>query len=126
MSGWGFIAGTPLMVLALCAPTMQACVAAMFAAEFFLFINTGPMNTIVVNVTKAGTRAMAFAINIFMIHALGDAISPAIIGHLSDLYGLKSALFITPGMIVLAAALCFACMRYIERDTAEAKDQVSE
>jgi len=120
VSGWGFVAGTPLMVLALCAPSMQTCVAAMFAAEFFLFLNTGPMNTIVVNVTRPGTRAMAFAVNIFVIHALGDAISPTILGYLSDLYGLKSALFITPGMIVLAAALCFVCMRFIEKDTADA------
>lgn len=121
VSGWGFIIGAPLIVLALSAPTLALCVPAILAAEFFLFINTGPMNTIIVNVTKPGTRAMAFAVNIFVVHALGDAISPTILGFLSDLHGLRSSLMTTPLMILVAAALCFVCMRYIDSDTAEAR-----
>ena len=121
VSGWGFIIGAPMIVSALSAPTFALCVPAILAAEFFLFINTGPMNTIIVNVTKPGTRAMAFAVNIFTVHALGDAISPTILGFLSDLYGLKNSLMTTPLMILVAAALCFACMRSIDRDTAEAR-----
>ncbi len=87
---------------------------AIFFAEFLLFFNTGPLNTTIVNVTHPSVRAMAFAVNIFFIHALGDAVSPAILGHLSDLWGLRTALLITPGVILLAAALSFLCARFID------------
>src|SRR5262249_37657846 len=51
-----------------------------FLACFCLFFNTGPTNTILANVTHPAIRASAFALNILIIHALGDAVSPAIIG----------------------------------------------
>ena len=88
----------------------------MFFAEFFLFFNTGPLNTVIVNVSSSGCRAMAFAVNIFFIHALGDAISPTILGWLSDQWGLRSALLLTPVAIAAAAGFCFLCTRFIRQD----------
>lgn len=117
VSGWGFLAGAPVAAYALLTPSVTACLTAVFFAEFLLFLNTSPLNTVIVNVTRPSVRAMAFAVNIFFIHALGDAVSPAILGALSDLWGLRSSLLITPLAIVVAAALSFFCTRYIERDT---------
>jgi MFS transporter, Spinster family, sphingosine-1-phosphate transporter len=116
VSGWGFLIGTPIAALAILSPTLTGCLSAIFFAEFFLFLNTGPLNTVIINVTQPGMRAMAFAVNIFVIHALGDAISPTILGWCSDLWGLRSALLITPGTMALAGLLCFACGRHVERD----------
>jgi MFS family permease len=62
-----------------------------------------------VNVTRHDMRAMAFAVNIFIIHALGDAISPAFIGFLSDHVGLGRALLSTVAAIMLAALFCLLC-----------------
>ena len=76
VSGWGFLLGAPVTAWALLTHSLPVCIAAMFFAEFFLFLNTGPLNTVIVNVTRPGMRAMAFAVNIFFIHALGDAVSP--------------------------------------------------
>ena len=45
--------------------------------SFFLFFNTGPTNTILANVTHPLLRAPGFALNILVIHLLGDAVSPA-------------------------------------------------
>jgi len=117
--GWGFLIGTPIAAWAIASPTLDGCLTAIFFAEFFLFLNTGPLNTVIVNVTQPGGRAMAFAVNIFVIHALGDAISPTILGRCSDLWGLRSALLITPGTMALAGLLCFVCGRYVERDMIE-------
>jgi MFS family permease len=118
LSGWGFLIGTPFAVWALLAPEIVGCMSAIFIAEFFLFLNTGPLNTVILNVTNPAVRAMAFAVNIFFIHALGDAFSPAIIGLLSDQWGLRRALLITPGVMVLAGLFCFVCGRYVEQDMA--------
>ncbi len=117
VSGWGFLLGAPVAAFALLTTSVTACLAAIFFAEFLLFLNTGPLNTLIVNVTRPSVRARAFAVNIFFIHVLGDAISPTILGLLSDLWGLRSSLLITPLAIVAAALLAFLCMRFIDRDT---------
>ncbi len=118
VSGWGFIAGAPITAYAIFTPSLSGCLTAMFFAEFFLFLNTGPLNTVIVNVTQPGIRAMAFAVNIFFIHALGDACSPTILGWISDLHGLRNALLLTPITILLAAFFCFLCSRFVEEDSA--------
>ena len=58
---------------------------------FFLFFNTGPSNAILANVTHPSIRATAFAVNILIIHALGDAISPPVLGWVSDRFSMNAA-----------------------------------
>lgn len=122
VSGWGFLAGTPIAVYAIAVDSLAGCLSAMFFAEFFLFFNTGPLNTVIVNVSSASCRAMAFAVNIFFIHALGDAVSPTILGWLSDLWGLRAALLTTPATIAAAAGFCFLCTRFIRQDMETAEN----
>ncbi len=117
VSGWGFLIGAPITVYALVTPSLSGCMTAIFFAEFFLFLNMGPLNTVIVTITRPAIRAMAFAVNIFFIHALGDAVSPIILGWLSDLWGLRTALLVTPLAIFAAAFLCFLCTRFIETDS---------
>jgi MFS transporter, Spinster family, sphingosine-1-phosphate transporter len=119
VSGWGFLIGTPFAVWAILAPGLTGCMSAIFMAEFFLFLNTGPLNTVIINVTNPAVRAMAFAVNIFFIHALGDAVSPSILGWLSDRWDLRSALLITPCAMVLAGLFCFICGRFVVQDMAQ-------
>ncbi|TFH49072.1 MAG: MFS transporter [Methanothrix sp.] len=116
VSGWGFIFGIPALVIALTAANLATALAGIFMAELCLFLNTGPLNTVIVNVTRHDTRAMAFAANIFVIHALGDAISPTLIGFLSDHWGLGNALLSTVAAIGLAAVFCFICGKEIAAD----------
>ncbi len=121
VSAWGFLIGVPIAVYAIAATSLRGCLAAMFFAEFFLFFNTGPLNTVIVNVSPHRCRAMAFAINIFFIHALGDAVSPTILGWFSDMWGLRRALLTTPLAIALAAVFCIVCTRYIKEDMERAE-----
>ncbi|MDD2309823.1 MAG: MFS transporter [Desulfuromonadaceae bacterium] len=121
VSGWGFLLGAPFAVWAILAPGLTGCISAIFIAEFFLFLNTGPLNTVIINVTVPAVRAMAFAVNIFFIHALGDAVSPSILGWLSDQWDLRRALLITPLAMVLAGLLCFVCGRFVVRDMEQAE-----
>ena len=83
VSGIGMLIGLPLFLGFLVAPFPFAWVL-LFAAEFCLFFNTGPSNTILANVTHPAIRASAFAVNILIIHAFGDAISPSLIGWITD------------------------------------------
>lgn len=90
---------------------------AVFGAVFFLFFNTGPANTALANVTAPHMRATAFAVNILIIHALGDAISPPLIGWVKGHTSWNTAFVLVSLMMVLASALWFIAARYLGADT---------
>ena len=116
VSGLGLFLGMPFAILGLSAATLKGSVVAIFLAELLLFLNMGPLNAIIVNVTEPGARSMAFAANMFMIHALGDAVSPAIIGLWSDWIGLRPALIGACAALGVAAGFCFWGMRHYDAD----------
>jgi len=77
-------------------------------AEFFLFLNTGPLNTAIVNSVSAPVRATAISVNLFCIHFFGDTFSPQIIGAVSDRTNLRIGLGITlVSMLISCVILVF-------------------
>lgn len=120
VAGWGTMLGFPFFVGMLYAPFPLAWVF-MFLAVFWLFFNTGPANTILANVTRPRIRATAFAVNILVIHALGDAISPSLIGLAGDDGGLHTAFLITSFTIPAAGLLWVFGARHLDADTATAE-----
>jgi MFS family permease len=75
-------------------------------AQFFLWFYNGPINAIIVNSVGANMRARAVAVSILSIHTLGDAISPPIIGRVSDQTGhLVNGIVLVPVMLLVAAAI---------------------
>jgi MFS family permease len=112
LSGLCLFAGAPIAVLALASRATTVFFPAMFLAEFFLFLNTGPLNAVILNCVPAGIRASAMAVNIFFIHALGDVISPPIIGMLSDRFGLSRATLIAPVMMVVSGIILLYAIRF--------------
>jgi len=73
---------------------------------FFLFLPTGPVNTLILETVPAAQRAAAMAGSIFAIHFFGDMWSPRIVGTLSDHFGdLRRAVLLLPAALVVAA--CF-------------------
>lgn len=118
VSGAAMLAGFPMFLLVMVTP-FPLCWVVIFVAILCLFFNTGPSNTAIANVTHPAMRSMAFAVCIFVIHALGDAISPAIIGNISDRakgnmnvgFGVVSVAILLAGLFWLWGA------RYLGRDT---------
>jgi MFS family permease len=88
-----------------------------FVAEFCLFFNTGPSNTILANVTHPSVRATAFALNIFVIHALGDALSPPLLGAMAERYSWNVAFFAVVVAMAGAGVLWVWGTKFLERDT---------
>jgi MFS family permease len=81
-------------------------------AIFFIFLGTGPVNAATVNAVRPEIRATALAGQLFIIHALGDAISPRIIGAVSDRSNLNIGLGSTLITLVLASIIFFIGSRY--------------
>jgi len=123
VSGFGMLLAFPCTLLMLHTPFPTAWIF-VFLAIFFLFFNTGPANAALANVTPPETRATAFALNILMIHALGDAISPPLIGAIAGKTSMNLAFMGVSATMVLASALWFLGARYLAADTAavEARD----
>jgi MFS family permease len=120
VAGWGTLAGFPFFLAMLYVPFPLAWVM-LFLAVFALFFNTGPANTILANVTRPSIRATAFAINILVIHALGDAISPLLIGVIADATNLHTAFLAVSVLIPLAGVLWVLGARYQDEDTRTAE-----
>jgi MFS family permease len=117
VSGLAMLAGFPLVLLVLYTPFPAAWVF-VFLACFCLFFNTGPTNTILANVTHPSIRAAGFGLNIFIIHALGDAISPPIIGLISGYFNLNVGFLVVSGMFLVSSLFWLVGTRYLARDTA--------
>jgi len=91
-----------------------------FLAEFCLFFNTGPSNTILANVTAPSVRATAFAVNILIIHALGDVISPPIIGWIAKHSNMNVAFMFVGVTFLVGGILWLWGARYLAEDTRRA------
>jgi MFS transporter, Spinster family, sphingosine-1-phosphate transporter len=115
VSGGGMFVAFPSTLIMLCAPFPLAWVFC-FLAVFFIFLNIGPANTAIANVTKPEVRAMAFAVNIFIIHALGDAISPPLIGAIADRSSLGAGFVVVSLMMLLAGILWLLGAKHLPRD----------
>jgi hypothetical protein len=70
------------------------------------------LNAAVINSVGAHIRAAALAVNVFVLHLLGDVPSASLIGYMSDRYSLQSA-FIAPVVaIALSSAILFYGMNF--------------
>jgi MFS transporter, Spinster family, sphingosine-1-phosphate transporter len=117
VSGAAMLIGFPLFLAALQAPFPWLWVL-IFLTVFCLFFSTGPTNTILANVTHPSIRALGFAFNILVIHALGDVISPVIIGLLTDrFHDMNAAFIVVAAMFPIAGCLWLFGARYLQRDT---------
>jgi predicted MFS family arabinose efflux permease len=136
VSGAGMLIAVPLVLGVLWAPFPWAWVF-VFLVVFWLFFNTGPINTIPANVTHPSVRASAYGLQILVIHLFGDAFAPPIIGQIAgkarayaasvppspfaDFVGARDgwdfSFIVVSGMILLAAVFWLWGARYLERDT---------
>jgi len=111
LSFWSVALTLPCGALVFFGPRAWA-IPSLFAAEFFLFLNTGPLNAAIVNSVSAPVRATAISINLFCIHAFGDTFSPTIIGAISDRTNLRMGMGLTLVFLVISGAILLAGARF--------------
>ena len=83
-----------------------------FVAITLIFLPLGPISAALVALSGRKVRSMAFAFNIFLIHALGDALSPALIGRMSDAVGLKMAVMACVGILLPGGLFVYLAAKY--------------
>lgn len=95
-----FLAALPFCWLTLAFANTSGVLACLGVALTLLFMPTGAIAAALVATTHEKIRSMAFALNILIIHLLGDAISPTLIGWASDMWNLKAAVFCASLMLL--------------------------
>jgi MFS family permease len=126
VSGIGMFLAVPFIVVALLSRSYPVIFLSMFAGLSFAVFNFGPSNTILVNVTRPHIRAAAVAVNLLLIHWLGDIPSQWLVGFVADkMRGLgetaeKTGLFwgltlMVPAMLLSGLFFCLGT-RYLKRD----------
>ena len=108
ISGLTLLAAVPIVALSLRSGNLHGVYALFFAALLLLFVNTSPVNALTVSCLPASVRATGTAVNVFLIHLLGDAISPTLIGARTDALqraGMDPGHALAMGMLCVVPAL---------------------
>jgi MFS family permease len=116
VSGLGMILACPLFIMVLYSPFPRAWWF-MGASVFLLFLNTGPSNTALANVSLPKVRATAFALNILVIHALGDVLAFPFIGYIAGPMNWTIAFLFVSGIMFVSGIIWIAGMKYLPADT---------
>ena len=117
VSGIGMLIACPFFVATLYIPFPAAWIS-MFVAIFFLFLNTGPSNTALANVSLPSVRATAFAVNILVIHALGDVQAFWLLGYIGGHTNMRVAFLVVSGIIFASGLAWLIGVKYLPADTA--------
>jgi multidrug resistance protein len=111
VSAASMLLGMPVMIVALFVkgPVMMPAIG---VAAFFLLFNTAPLNAAVINSVGAHIRATALAVNIFIIHILGDVPSPTMMGWVADKRSLQAAFILPVIAMGISSAILFYGMKF--------------
>jgi len=114
VSAWSAALTVPPALLCFFGPRV-IMLPALTVAMFLIMLGTGPLNAAIVNAVPATVRSTAIAIELLLIHALGDTPSPKLIGIVSDHSTLAKGLALTLVTMLIAAGLLFIGARYEQR-----------
>src|SRR5436190_13372753 len=125
VSGIGMLIACPFFIATLYTPFPVAWIP-MFVAIFFLFLNTGPSNTALANVSLPAVRATAFAVNILVIHALGDVQAFWLLGYIGGHTNMHVAFLFVSGIILVSGLVWLSGVKYVAADTAAVENAGSK
>ena len=108
VSGVATLLAAPFCLLALTARAPGLVLTGLVAAELLMFASTGPINSAIVNYVAPTERATAMAFSILLMHLLGDAPSPFLVGTASKAFeagGSSSGVALQHAMLILPVAI---------------------
>ena len=120
VSGLGIVLALPLAAVAIFGTAPALYIPALAGAIFLLFLNPGVLTAVVVSVAGPWRRAQAVALNIVVIHLVGDVPSPLLIGWASDLGSLKWGVSLTLVALTAGAVLVLSALPHLKNDLAAA------
>jgi MFS family permease len=114
-SGRALFTSVPLILVLPYVPGLVATLTVAFAALFALGLTIGPINAVLVSCVPPAVRSTAVALNLILVHLLGDALSPWLLGVISDASSLRLAIAVTALPVALGAAVLAFGARRVDR-----------
>lgn len=111
-----FLLGTPLIMIGIHATHPTLYLVGMLLGFTLFFACMPALNTQIANVVSPHKRAMAFAVTVFVLHLLGDTISPPLFGFVKQNTSTETAFWIFPPVLLLSALACWLASRSAPRD----------
>ncbi len=120
-AGLAVLLAIPFGLFAVLDPDPRTSLGLMFLAMILMASISGPCNTVPANVIHPNMRAAAYAMNIFLLHILGDICSPNVIAALSDYLGKPRAVHSLAGRLLEVDR-----RRSRERDVADRRGAIDQ
>jgi MFS family permease len=104
--------GTPFLYVAINTDSLPLFLACLFVGSFFLTCYHGPATAVIHDLTPPRAHSFAFALYAFVIHLLGDAVAPILVGKVSDVSELRHGLQVGVAANALSAG-CFLVVAWL-------------
>jgi MFS transporter, Spinster family, sphingosine-1-phosphate transporter len=113
----GFLLAAPAGIVMILAREPVVFLPALFFAVAFLVLYIGSVNAVIHNVVHPALRATAVAIFVFVINVGGAALSPAVVGLVSDRrQSLQTAMLMLPFLVFFAGLIALAAATVVGSD----------
>ena len=100
---------------------MAAFVPLLLLTYFCYTLYNGPIAAVLLDVVPAAVRSSVLGAFVLFSHLAGDAIAPPLVGYLSDLAGLRTAMLTLPAAGLLGGLLIMIALRTVGRDMERVK-----
>jgi len=114
VSGLSLALAAPLMVAIANVRDASVIFALTFAAQFLIFINTGPLNAAIVNFVPPSFRAFAMGLSVLVLHLFGDALSPTVIGAVGQRFTLAKAIGLNAVPVLIAGLVLVIGVKFLQ------------
>jgi MFS transporter, Spinster family, sphingosine-1-phosphate transporter len=113
----GFLLAAPAGIVMILASDRAVFLPALFFAVTFLVLYIGSVNAVIHNVVHPALRATAVAIFVFVINLGGAALSPAVVGLVSERrHSLQAAMLMLPVLVFFAGLIALAAATVVGTD----------
>jgi MFS family permease len=113
-SGLAMIPATLCASLTLIVPGKVAAVTFLAIGQFFAWSYNGPINALIVNSVPSPLRTRAISLSVLATHLFGDALSPTIVGFMSDRSdSLRVAMWAAPIAMAVGTAIWLVSWRLL-------------
>jgi sugar phosphate permease len=113
----GFLLAAPAGIVMMLARDRAILLPALFCAVTFLVLYIGSVNAVIHNVVHPALRATAVAIFVFIVNLGGAALSPAVVGLVSDRrQSLQAAMLMLPILVFFAGLIALAAATVVGTD----------
>ena len=123
--GFGVLVGGPCAAIAMIADDLVMVMLALGVGVFFISWYVGPVIAALHDVVAPHHRATATGAYLFLVHALGDGISPGIVGIIKDHASLRTGLLISLVPMMFGGLAALAAVPHAVKVAGAKRDQVT-